>query len=107
MMDINPQDTIHRRLLNIEQALPSITTLEHERRISSMEAEFRHLATKEFVKEQIEKQTETMNPKFDVISDRLKEISERQQRFKGIGQTLIWIFPVVVSAIAVVVAVFR
>ena len=104
-MDINSQE-FHRRLLNVEEALPSITTLEHERRLSIMETELRYLATKDFVKEQIENQTETINEKFDAINDQLKVISERQQRFRGIGQTLIWVIPVVISSIAVVVAVF-
>lgn len=105
-MDINSPE-FHRRLLNVEEALPSITTIEHERRISNMETELRHLATKEFVKEQIENQTETMNQKLDAIDSQLRVISERQQRFRGIGQTLIWVVPVCISAIAVLVAVFR
>lgn len=105
-MEIDSQE-FHRRLVDVEQALPSITTLEHERRISGMEAELRHLATKEFVKEQIEKQTETMNQKLDAINDRLKEISERQQRFKGIGQAISFGLPFIISAIALVAVLLK
>ena len=72
-----------------------------------MEAELRHLATKEFVKEQIEKQTETMNQKLDAINDRLKEISERQQRFKGIGQAISFGLPFIISAIALVAVLLK
>ena len=106
MMDIDSQE-LHRRMIKMEEAIPSVNMIEHERRITSMEVEFTHLATREFVKAQIENQTNELREDMKEIRDGIGLISERQQRFKGIGQALIFTIPVVISALAVLVAVFR
>ena len=60
----------------------------HEREIGELYGKLDALATKEFVRTVVQEQTEELNTKFDAINSRLAEISERQQRFKGIGRHL-------------------
>ena len=80
--------------------------MRHERDIGELRGELRALATKEFVRTVVQEQTNDLNNKFDAIGTLLREITERQQRFKGIGQALVWLIPVTISAVAIVVAVF-
>ncbi len=87
----------------------------HEREIGELRGKLDALATKEFVREIVQEQTKELNQKidaidsrlnqkidakFDAIDTRLKEISDRQQRFKGIGQALTFGLPFLVSALA-------
>ena len=65
----------------------------HEREIGELRGKLDALATKEFVRSVVSEQTQELNKKFDAIDERLKEISERQQRFKGIGQTMTFGLP--------------
>lgn len=85
------------------------------REIGELRGKLDGLATKEFVREIVQEQTKELNEKieaidtrlnqkidakFDAIDERLKEISDRQQRFKGIGQALTFGLPFLVSALA-------
>ena len=95
------------------------------REIGELRGKLDGLATKEYVREVVEEQTRELNnrfdakfdvidrkfdaidrkfdhvdTKFDMIDARLREISERQQRFKGIGQALAFGLPFLVSALA-------
>ena len=74
------------------------------REIGELRGKLDGLATKEFVREVVQDQTTELNQKFDakfdIIDTRLQEISERQQRFKGIGQALTFGLPSLVSALA-------
>ncbi|MDE2775969.1 MAG: hypothetical protein OXI77_08530 [Chloroflexota bacterium] len=76
----------------------------HEREIGELRGKLDALATKEFVREIVQEQTKELNQKFDskfdIIDSRLKEMSDRQQRFKGIGQALGFGLPFLVSALA-------
>ena len=87
----------------------------HEREIGELRGKLDALATKEFVREIVHEQTKQLNlkidatdtrlnqkidAKFDTIDERLKEISDRQQRFKGIGQALSFGLPFLISALA-------
>ncbi len=87
----------------------------HEREIGELRGKLDALATKEFVREIVQDQTLELNQKidaidtrlnqkidakFDAIDERLKEISDRQQRFKGIGQALTFGLPFLISALA-------
>lgn len=78
----------------------------HEREIGELRGKLDALATKEFVREVVQEQTKDLkdefNTKFDSINDQLKVISERQQRFKGIGQALSFGLPFLISALALV-----
>lgn len=74
------------------------------REIGELRGKLDGLATKEFVREVVQEQTKELNQKFDakfdIIDTRLQEISERQQRFKGIGQALTFGLPFLVSPLA-------
>jgi hypothetical protein len=74
------------------------------REIGELRGKLDGLATKEFVREVVQEQTRELNQKFDakfdIIDSRLQEISERQQRFKGIGQAVSFGLPFLVSALA-------
>ncbi|MCY3797745.1 MAG: hypothetical protein OXG84_08050 [Chloroflexi bacterium] len=76
----------------------------HEREIGELRGKLDALATKEFVREIVQDQTKELNQKFDakfdIIDSRLKEMSDRQQRFKGIGQALGFGLPFLISALA-------
>ncbi len=74
----------------------------HEREIGELRGKLDALATKEFVRNVVNEQTQELNAKFDAIDQRLKEISERQQRFKGIGQAITFGLPFLVSTLALV-----
>lgn len=78
----------------------------HEREIGELRGKLDALATKEFVREVVQEQTKDLkdefNAKFDSINDQLKVISDRQQRFKGIGQALSFGLPFLISALALV-----
>jgi len=79
----------------------------HEREIGELRGKLDALATKEFVRTVVHEQTIELNKKFDAIDDRLKEISERQQRFKGIGQALSFGLPLLVSALALIAVLLK
>ncbi|MDE2821042.1 MAG: hypothetical protein OXT68_04170 [Chloroflexota bacterium] len=79
----------------------------HEREIGELRGKLDALATKEFVRTVVHEQTVELNKKFDAIDDRLKEISERQQRFKGIGQALSFGLPLLVSALALIAVLLK
>ena len=79
----------------------------HEREIGELRGKLDALATKEFVRSVVQEQTKELNQKFDAIDDRLKEISERQQRFKGIGQAVTFGLPFLVSALALVAVLLK
>ena len=79
----------------------------HEREIGELRGQLGALATKEFVRRVIQEQTNELNQKFDAIDDRLNEISERQQRFKGIGQAITFGLPFLVSALALVAVLLK
>jgi hypothetical protein len=74
------------------------------REIGELRGKLDGLATKEFVRDVVQEQTRELNQKFDakfdIIDSRLQEISERQQRFKGIGQAVSFGLPFLVSALA-------
>ncbi|MCY3831616.1 MAG: hypothetical protein OXG85_01290 [Chloroflexi bacterium] len=87
----------------------------HEREIGELRGKLDALATKGFVREIVQEQTKELNQKidaidarlnqkidakFDAIDEGLKEISDRQQRFKGIGQALTFGLPSLISALA-------
>ena len=79
----------------------------HEREIGELRGKLDALATKEFVRNVVQEQTTELNAKFDAIDERLKEISERQQRFKGIGQAISFGLPFLVSALALVAVLLK
>lgn len=79
----------------------------HEREIGELRGKLDVLATKEFVRNVVQEQTQELNAKFDAIDTRLKEISERQQRFKGIGQAITFGLPFLVSALALVAVLLK
>ena len=79
----------------------------HEREIGELRGKLDALATKEFVRSVVQEQTTELNTKFDGINQRLKEISERQQRFKGIGQAISFGLPFLVSALALVAVLLK
>ncbi len=79
----------------------------HEREIGELRGKLDALATKEFVRSVVYEQTTELNKKFDAIDERLKEISERQQRFKGIGQAISFGLPFLVSALALVAVLLK
>ncbi|MDE2857651.1 MAG: hypothetical protein OXN94_07370 [Chloroflexota bacterium] len=83
----------------------------HEREIGELRGKLDALATKEFVRNIVQEQTQELNQKFDakfdIIDGRLKEISERQQRFKGIGQALSFGLPLLVSALALIAVLLK
>jgi len=81
------------------------------REIGELRGKLDGLATKEYVREVVEEQTRELNnrfdakfdhvdAKFDMIDARLREISERQQRYKGIGRALVFGLPFLISALA-------
>jgi len=83
----------------------------HEREIGELRGKLDALATNEFVRNIVQEQTQALNQKFDakfdIIDGRLKEISERQQRFKGIGQALSFGLPLLVSALALIAVLLK
>lgn len=83
----------------------------HEREIGELRGKLDALATKEFVRTVVQEQTQELNTnfnaKFDAIDRRLEEISERQQRFKGIGQAITFGLPFLVSALALVAVLLK
>lgn len=79
----------------------------HEREIGELRGKLDALATKEFVRNVVQEQTTELNAKFDAIDERLKEISERQQRFKGIGQAISFGLPFLVSALALIAVLLK
>lgn len=79
----------------------------HERVIGELRGKLDALATKEFVRAVVLEQTQELNKKFDAIDNRLKEISERQQRFKGIGQAVTFGLPFLISALALVAVLLK
>ena len=81
----------------------------HEREIGELRGKLDALATKfiEFVREVVQEQTNELNKKFDAIDIRLKEISQRQKRFKGIGQAITFGLPFLVSALALLAVLLK
>ena len=86
----------------------------HEREIGELRGKLDALATKEFVRSVVLEQTQELNTRFDAINAKfdamdthLKEISDRQQRFKGIGQALSFGLPFLVSALALVAVLLK
>ncbi len=83
----------------------------HEREIGELRGKLDALATKEFVRtvvnEQTRELTQELNKKFDSIEQSLKDISDRQQRFKGIGQAISFGLPFLVSALALVAVLLK
>lgn len=86
----------------------------HEREIGELRGKLDALATKEFVRSVVHEQTQELNNRFDAINTKfdamdkhLKEISDRQQRFKGIGQALSFGLPFLVSALALVAVLLK
>ena len=90
----------------------------HEREIGELRGKLDALATKEFVRVVVQEQTQELNKrfdafnekideKFDSIDGRLTEISDRQQRFKGIGQAISFGLPFLVSALALVAVLLK
>ena len=98
---------------------------DHERRISTMEGEMKGLATKadlaelknelmQFVQRAITEQTAIIQKSFDrqqqaidEQSDEIRELREKEGRFKGAVDTLKIALPFLISIIAVLVAVFK
>ncbi|MCY4020990.1 MAG: hypothetical protein OXG39_16375 [Chloroflexi bacterium] len=79
----------------------------HEREIGELYGKLDALATQDFVREVVQEQTRELDKKFDSIDMRLKEISERQQRFKGIGQAISFGLPFLISALALVAVLLK
>ncbi len=86
----------------------------HEREIGELRGKLDALATKEFVRTVVQEQTQELNKrfdafneKFDSIDGRLQDISDRQQRFKGIGQAISFGLPFLVSALALVAVLLK
>lgn len=79
----------------------------HEREISELRGKPDALATKEFVRTVVQEQTQEVNGKFDAPGDRLKKISERQQRFKGIGQAITFGQPLPASMLALIAVLLK
>ncbi|MDE2747611.1 MAG: hypothetical protein OXI34_01470 [Chloroflexota bacterium] len=86
----------------------------HEREIGELRGKLDALATKEFVRTVVNEQTrelnekfDTINKKFDAMDQHLKDISDRQQRFKGIGQAISFGLPFLVSALALVAVLLK
>ena len=79
----------------------------HEREIGELRGKLDALATKEFVRAVVQEQTTELNKKFDSINGRLKEISDRQQHFTGIGQALSFGLPLLISALALVAVLLK
>ena len=102
---------------------------DHERRISTIEGEMKSLATKadlaefkadimEYVQSAIQSairaQTEEFRASFDKFSEALdkqsgeiRELREKDSRFKGAVDTLKYALPFLISIIAVLVAVLK
>ncbi len=79
----------------------------HEREIGELRGKLDALATKEFVRIVVQEQTQELGTKFDAINSSLKEISDRQQRYKGIGQAISFGLPFLVSALALVAVLLK
>lgn len=102
---------------------------DHERRISTIEGEMKSLATKadlaefkaeimEYVQTAIQSairaQTEEFRATFDKFSealdrqsDEIRELREKESRFRGAVDTLKYALPFLISIIAVLVAVLK
>ncbi len=102
---------------------------DHERRISTIEGEMKSLATKadlaefkadimEYVQAAIQSairaQTEEFRASFDKFSealntqsDEIRELREKDSRFKGTVDTLKYALPFLISVVAVLVAVLK
>ncbi len=98
---------------------------DHERRISTIEGEMKSLATKadlaefkadimEYVQAAIRAQTEEFRVSFDKFSealnkqsDEIRELREKDSRFKGAVDTLKYTLPFLISVVAVLVAVLK
>ena len=98
---------------------------EHERRISTIEGEMKSLATKadlaefkadimEYVEVSIRAQTEEFRASFSEFStalnrnsDEIRELREKDSRFKGAVDTLKYALPFLISVVAVLVAVLK
>ena len=98
---------------------------DHERRISTIEGEMKSLATKadlaefkadimEYVQTAIRAQTEEFRAAFDKLSealdrhsDEIRDLREKDSRFKGAVDTLKYALPFLISIIAVLVAVLK
>ncbi len=98
---------------------------DHERRIATIEAEMKSLATKadlaefkadlmEYVQGAIRAQTEefraafaAFNERLDKQSDEIRELREKESRFRGAVDTLKYALPFLISIIAVLVAVMK
>lgn len=97
----------------------------HERRIATIEGEMKSLATKadlaefkaeimEYVQSAIRAQTEEFRATFDRFSetldkqsDEIRELREKESRFRGAVDTLKYTLPFLISIIAVLVAVMK
>ena len=98
---------------------------DHERRISTIEGEMKSLATKadlaefkadimEYVQAAIRAQTEEFRVSFDKFSealnkqsDEIRELREKDSRYKGAVDTLKYTLPFLISVVAVLVAVLK
>ena len=98
---------------------------DHERRISTIEGEMKSLATKadlaefkaeimEYVQAAIRAQTDEFRATFDKFgealerqSDEIRELREKESRFRGAVDTLKYALPFLISIIAVLVAVLQ
>ena len=98
---------------------------DHERRIATIEGEMKSLATKadlaefkaeimEYVQAAIRAQTEEFRATFEKFSealerqsDEIRELREKESRFRGAVDTLKYSLPFLISIIAVLVAVLK
>lgn len=98
---------------------------DHERRISTIEGERKSLATKadlaefkaeimQYVQNALRAQSEELQPTLDRIivalekqNDQIRELREKESRFRGAVDTLKYALPFLISIIAVLVAVLK
>ncbi len=91
---------------------------DHERRISTIEGEMKSLATKadlaefkadimEFVRAEIRAQTEELSKTLDRQGGEIRELREKESRFKGAADALKYALPFLISVVAVLVAVLK
>ena len=69
----------------------------HEREIGELRGKLDSLATKEFVRNVVQEQTNEWNAKFDSINDNLRKLNAKQQRFTGAVDFLKTVLPMLVS----------
>ena len=91
--------------LELNQSIAKFSTatehiISHGDRISSLEAQIRHLPTTEFVRNLIQEQTTQMECKFSSIDEKLADLNNQRQKWLGMGQAILWSVPVVVSIAA-------